>query len=156
MFSFFRRQGKKNDKKQKGQSGTKLINDIQCVPVEKYEIAFTTKKSLDRVQPEPAKVQRSDNFSRAMGSIESSPQKPEEKSSYQSSSVKYDYAATHVDNNNVASEKSRVEPSWVSKERVDSQKEPRAERAADLSYRNQQVVFYEYFRKQPWSYLVVS
>lgn len=162
MFSFFRRQGKKNDKKQKGQqSGTKVINDIQCVPVEKYEIAFTTsnKKSLDRVQPEPAKVQRSDNFGKAMGSIESSPQKPEEKSSYQSSaSVKYDYAANNVDNNNVASEKSRVEPTWVSKERVDSQKEVlRGERAPEvLSYRSQQVgALFEHFRVLLWNYLMV-
>lgn len=96
MFSFFRRQ-KKTDKKQKGQqSGSKLINDIQCVPVEKYEIAFTKKPQDKSAQS------RSDTcFEGAiMGSIESSPRKPEEKSA---SALKYnDY-----NHNDVTVEKSK-------------------------------------------------
>lgn len=42
MFAFFRRQKKQagGNKKTKKQSGLELINEIQCVPVEKYEINF--------------------------------------------------------------------------------------------------------------------
>ncbi len=48
MFGFFRRQTKK---KCKNQSASKFINDIQCVPVDKYEINFCKVANKERNAP---------------------------------------------------------------------------------------------------------
>lgn len=76
MFAFFRRQSKKHgggNKKSKKQSGFAIINDLQCVPVDKYEINFCNDVVLSDSKPD--KVKRT---KLTMGNFESNPKKSTE------------------------------------------------------------------------------
>lgn len=94
MFAFFRRQKKQagGNKKTKKQSGLELINEIQCVPVEKYEINFCNSFITPYLKSEstnPTKAQQT------MGNTESS----SKKSNVQSVDACYQPASVTFNNN---------------------------------------------------------